>query len=98
MAIVDDQIIANRMYEAKIMLRNVPSLDRQLLIGVAGETIACLLSACPQLAASAYMYHHNLIAKVLYWHLYIFSLPLSWFTHYPLSVVENTSFYRTLWS
>ena len=68
--------------------------------GQAEETILHLLSACPQLAATAYLYLHNLVASVIHWHLSkVFSLPLSsssWFTHHPQPVIEN-SLVKILW-
>jgi len=49
---------------------------------------------CLQLAASAYLYRHNLVAGVIHWHLSKgFSLPLSmssWFHHHPSPVIENS--------
>ena len=69
------------------------------LCGEHEETIVHLLSACPHLAPAAYLYRHNLIAKVVHWHLSkVFSLPLSsstWFSHRPSPVSEN-AFAKTL--
>ena len=57
--------------------------------------IVHLLSVCPHLANSAYLYRHNLIAKVVHCHLSkVFSLPVSsssWFTYCTLPVFENTA-------
>ena len=56
------------MIEAKIMHKHVPSLLCRVC-GQSEETIVHLLSACPKLATSAYLYRHNLIAGALHWHL-----------------------------
>ena len=59
-----------------------------------------LLSACPKLATSAYLYRHNLIAGALHWHLLkTYVIPCgskSWFTHKPPPVIE-TSTVKILW-
>ena len=53
-----------------------------------------LLAACPMLAASAYLYCHNLVAGALHWHLLKeYSIPpnsKSWFTHKPPPVIETS--------
>ena len=80
---IQDQVIATRVYEVKIMGKHLPSLMCRVC-GQAEETIVHLLSSCPLLAPTAYLYRHNLVASVLHWHLSkIYSLPLrstSWFT------------------
>ena len=89
--VVQDQVIATRVYKAKIMNKNIPSLLCRVC-GQAEETILHLLSSCPSLAVPAYLYRHNLVASVLHWDLSkVYSLPLratSWFTHKPPPVVE----------
>jgi len=50
---IQDQVIATRIYEAKIMCKNVPSLKCRICDKF-NETIVHLLSACPQLAATSY--------------------------------------------
>lgn len=70
---IQDQAISTRVIEAKIMYRPVPSV----LCRVCGrfeESIVHLLAACPLLAASAYLYRHNLVAGALHWHLHCLSL------------------------
>ena len=51
-----------------------------------------LLAARPSLAASEFLYCHNLVAGVVHWHLMkVYGLPLSfgsWFTHKPPLVLE----------
>ena len=70
------------------------------LCGGYEEIIVHLLAACPSLAASEYLYHHNLVAGVVHWHLMkVYDLPLSsssWFTHKPPPVLE-TSVVKILW-
>ena len=96
---IQDQVIATRVYEVKIMGKRLPSLMCRVC-GQAEETIIHLLSSCPSLAPTAYLYRHNLVASVLHWHLSkIYSLPLrstSWFTHKPMPVVENSAA-KLLW-
>ena len=91
---IQDQVIATRVYEAKIMNKSIPSLLCRVC-GQAEETIFHLLSSCPSLAVSTYLYHHNLVTSVLHWHLSkMHSFPLratSWFTHKPQPVVENSN-------
>jgi len=96
---IQDQVIATRVYEARIMSMTLPSLLCRVC-RQAEETIVHLLSSCPVLAVSAYLYHHNLVASVLHWHLSkIYSFPLkatSWYTHKPLPVVETPNA-KLLW-
>ena len=96
---IQDQVIAIRVYEGKIMNKSIPSLLCRVY-GQAEETILHLLSSCPSLAASTYLYCHNLVAGVLHWHLskmYLFPLrATSWFTHKPQPVVENSNA-KLLW-
>ena len=96
---IQDQVIATRVYEAKIMNKSIPSLLCRVC-GQAEETILHLLSSCPSLAVSTYLYRHNLVASVLHWHLSkMYSFPLratSWFTHKPQPVVENSNA-KLLW-
>ena len=96
---IQDQVIATRVYEAKIMNKSIPSLLCRVC-GQAEETILHLLSSCPSLAVFTYLYCHNLVASVLHWHLSkMYSFPLratSWFTHKPQPVVENSNA-KLLW-
>ena len=89
---IQDQVIATRIYEAKIMNKSLSSLMCRVC-GQAEETIIHLLPSCPLLAVFAYLYCHNLVASVLLWHLSkLYSFPLranSWFTHKPSLVIEN---------
>ena len=96
---IQDQVIATRVIEAKIMHKSVPSVLCRVC-GQSEETIVHLLAACPMLAASTYLYRHNLVAGALHWHLLKeYSIPpnsKSWFTHKPPPVVE-TSQVKILW-
>ena len=59
---IQDQVIATRVIEAKIIHKSVPS-------GVCGqseETIVHLLAACPMLAGSTHLYRHNPVLLVLF--------------------------------
>ena len=62
---IQDQVIATRVYEARIMNMTLPSLLCRVC-GQAEETIVHLLSSCSVLAVSAYLYCHNLVASVLH--------------------------------
>ena len=74
---IQDQVIATRVYEAKVMMKSVPSVMCRVC-GQAEETILHLMAACPRLATSAYLYRYNLVASAIHWHLSkVFSLPLS---------------------
>jgi len=59
-----------------------------------------LLAACPSLAATAYLYRHNLAAGVVHWHLMkVYGFPSSsssWFTHRPPAVIESSTV-KILW-
>ena len=55
-----------RVIEAKIMRRHVSSLMCRLC-GEFEETIVHLMAACPSLAASEYLYRHNVVAGVIHW-------------------------------
>ena len=96
---IQDQVVATRVIEAKIMKKHVPSLMCGLCRGYE-ESIVHLLTACPSLAVSEYLYHHNLVVGVVHWHLMkVYDLPLSsdsWFTHKPPPVFE-TSVVKILW-
>ena len=91
---IQDQVIATRVYEAKVMMKSVPSVMCRVC-GQAEETILHLMAACPRLATSVYLHCHNLVASVIHWHLSkVFSLPH--INHHPLPVVENSPA-KVLW-
>ena len=96
---IQDQVIATRVYEAKIMRKNIPTILCRAC-GQAEESILHLLCACPALAPTVYLYRHNLVAQALHWHLsQFYSLPLSsgsWYTHKPMPVSEG-SMVKLLW-
>ena len=95
---IQDQVLHTRVYEAKIMKQAVPSLMCRLC-SQKEETIQHLLAGCSTLAATSYVSRHNLVARVLHWHLsHTFGLPaaISWFSHHPVPVVENSRV-KILW-
>ena len=57
------------------------------------ETIQHLLAGCEALAPTKYLYRHNMVAKVVHWHLcktfHVQLDVISWRDHQPLPVVEN---------
>ena len=57
--------------------------------------------ACPSLASTAYLYQHNFVAGVVYWHLmrgYGFpSSSSSWLIHRPPTVIESSQVKKILW-
>ena len=59
------------------------------------------MAACPVLVSSGYIERHNMVARVMHWHLCkFFNVPLSsniWFSHDPLPVVENKAV-KMLWN
>jgi len=81
------------------MKMSIPSVMFRLC-GEHEESITHLLSACPSLAATAYLYRHNLVAGVVHWHLMkIYGFPSSsssWLTHRPPAVVESSTV-KILW-
>jgi len=96
---IQDQVVATRVYENKIMKKRVPSILCRVC-GQAEETILHLLSACPIQAGTTYVYRHNLVARAVHYHLCVhFSLPFtakSWFSHNPPPVCENSTT-KLLW-
>ena len=96
---VQDQVIATRVIEAKVMHKFIPSLMCRVC-GTAEETIVHLLAACPILATTAYLHRHNLVAAVIHWHLMRFysfqSCSRLWYSHKPSPVIESSSA-KILW-
>jgi len=86
--------VATRVYESKIMKKNVPSILCRIC-GQAEETILQLLSACPVQAGTTYVHGHNLVAHAVHYHLcQHFLLPFTaklWLSHNPLPVCENST-------
>ena len=96
---IQNQAITTRVLQVKIMKMSIPSIMCRLC-GEHEESVVHLLAACPSLAATAYLYRHNLVAGVVHWHLMRLHgfLPGSscWFTHRPPAVVES-SVVKILW-
>ena len=96
---VQDQVLCTRVYQAKIMRSPVPSLLCRLC-HEHEETIQHVLAGCPVLASTSYLHRHNMVARVVHWHLCkTFDFPLSansWFSHQPLPVIENDDV-KILW-
>ena len=65
---IQDQILCTRVYQAKIMQTSVQyimcrkSHEHE-------ETIQHLLSSWPDLAATSYLDQHNMVGRMLHWHL-----------------------------
>ena len=57
------------------------------------EMIQHLLSSCPALATTSYLDRHNMVCRLIHWHLCKFfklsTSASSWYGHNPLQVVEN---------
>ena len=96
---IQNQAITTRVLQVKIMKMSIPSIMCRLC-GEHEESVVHLLAACPSLAATAYLYCHNLVAGVVHWHLMRLHgfLPGSscWFTHRPPAVVESSAV-KILW-
>ena len=96
---IQDQVIRTRVYEAKIMHVSIPTLMCRLC-GSHEETIQHLMAGCPMLAPTSYLHRHNLVARVIHWHLCrtfgIRTSANSWYSHQPLPVVENATI-KILW-
>ena len=65
---IQDQVLPMRVYQAKIMMINVPALICRLC-SRCEETIQHLLASCSELAPSGNMNRHNMVARALHWHL-----------------------------
>ena len=96
---IQDQVICTHVYQAKIMRSPMSSVLCRLC-GDQDETIQHVLAGCSILAPTCYLNRHNLVAKVLHFHLCkSFHIPVpsnSWFTHRPLPVIENDKI-KILW-
>ena len=96
---IQNQAITTTVLQFKIMKMSIPSIMCRLC-GEHEESVVHLLAACPSLAATAYLYRHNLVAGVVHWHLMRLHgfLPGSscWFTHRPPAVVESSAV-KILW-
>ena len=59
-----------------------------------------LLAACPTPSTIAYLYHHNVVAAVIHWHLMRFysflSCSRSWYSHKPPPLIESPTA-KILW-
>ena len=89
---IQNQVIATRVIESKVMHKSVPSIFCRLC-HEAEETIVHLLSACSKLVLTAYLNRHNMVAAVEHWHLMkVYSFPVvsqSWCSHRPPPVLES---------
>ena len=96
---VQHQVLPTRVYQAKIMRCPVPTILCRFC-HTREETIQHLLAGCEALAPNKYLYWHNMVAKVVHWHLCkTFHVQLkvtSWRDHQPLPVVENDEI-KLLW-
>ena len=96
---IQDQVVVTRVIEAKIMKKHLPSLMCRLC-GESEETIVHLMAACSSLAATEYLYQHNLVAGAIRWHLMkVYGLTVgsgSWLTHKPPPLIETT-LVKILW-
>ena len=92
MLAIQDQVVATRVYEKKIMNKNVSCFMPS--IWTSQRNYLHLLSACPIQVGTTYVHCHNLVACAVYWHLCKhYSLPLnskSWLSHNPLQFVRAT--------
>ena len=89
---IQDQVLCTRVYQAKVMKIPVQSIMCRLC-HENEETIQHILSSCPALATTSYLDRHNMVGRVLHWHLCkYFKLSVSansWYEHHPLPVTEN---------
>jgi len=95
---IQDQVLCTRVYQAKIMQIPVQSIICRVC-HEQEETIQHLLSGCSVLASTSYIERHNMVGRVLHWHLCkFFQLPFAscWTKHYPLPVTENSNA-KILW-
>jgi len=96
---IQDQVLCTRIYQAKIMHRPVTTLLCRFC-HAREETLQHLLAGCEALASNKYLERHNMVARVVHWHLCAtFHIPLgatSWYNHHPPPVVENEEV-KILW-
>ena len=96
---VQDQVLCTRVYQAKVMRCSVPTLMCRFC-HAKEETLQHLLAGCETLAPTKYLYRHNMIARVVHWHLctvfHIHLTATSWHDHHPLPVAENNRI-KLLW-
>ena len=89
---IQDQVLCTRMYKAKIMQCPLQSILCRMC-HEHEETIQHLLSGCPTLATTSYLDRHNMVCRVIHWHLCKFfrlsTSASSWYGYNPLPVVEN---------
>ena len=96
---IQDQVISTRVVRLRLCTSMYHLCYAWCMVNL--KRLLYLLSACPKLATSVYLYRHNLIAGALHWHLLkTYVIPCgskSWFTHAPPTVIE-TSTVKILWN
>ena len=85
-----DQALKTKWYNANILKTSKDAICRKC--GRFDETVAHIISGCPELAQGVYLHRHNAVASYLHWTLSqihgLKSNPV-WYEHEPLKVVEN---------
>ena len=92
-----EQALSTKSHKARIM--KVSSDPSCRMCGRANETVAHILSACTELAATEYLKRHNNVARVVQWSMckeYGIEVVSPYWKHEPQSVIE-TSKVKILW-
>ena len=85
-----DQALRTKWYNANILKTSKDATCRRC--GRFDETVAHIISGCPELAQGVYLHRHNAVASYLHWtlcQLHNLKSNAFWYEHEPSKVVEN---------
>ena len=85
-----DQALNTNWHKANILKTTTDELCRRCKLHK--ETIAHIISGCPELAQTVYLHRHNTITSYLHWKICdLYGLPKAemWYEHDPPKIVEN---------
>ena len=85
-----DQALRTKWYNANILKTSKDPTCRKC--GKFDETIAHIISGCPELAQGVYLHRHNAVASYLHWvlcHLHGLKCNALWYEHEPSKITEN---------
>lgn len=85
-----DQALRTKWYNANILKTSKDPTCRKC--GKFDETIAHIISGCPELAQGVYLHRHNAVASYLHWvlcHLHGLKCNALWYEHEPSKITQN---------
>ena len=85
-----DQALKTRWFDANILKTSTDDTCRKC--GRFSETVAHIISGCPELAQGVYLHRHNAVASYLHWtlcQLHGLKSNALWYEHEPSKIVEN---------